>query len=189
MNPAPLICDPKPFSWSADTFLRAGEAGIFGDLRVELVEGEVLQMSPMGNPHTVALMLLYSEASQVVGNRYTFLFQGPLAISDKSQLYPDAAILSGMPRDYKAKLPQKALLIIEISESTLNFDRTVKARIYAAAGIPEYWIINLVNQQIEVLRKPTATDGYSEKILAKSGDRLSPVATPEMSFEVANLLP
>jgi Uma2 family endonuclease len=188
MNAVETISDPKPFEWSAEIFQHAGEVGLFGDNRVELVEGQVFEMSPMGTPHAIALMLLFGEMSRVVGDRYPVLIQGPLALSDKSQPFPDAAILKGQPRDYAGGLPAGALLVIEISESTLSFDRGVKARMYSAAGIEEYWILNLVDHTMEVFRKPIS-GGYGEKMVANKGDLLSPLAAPELVFEAGNLIP
>jgi Uma2 family endonuclease len=189
MNYVETISEPKPFVWTADLFQQAGEAGIFGDQRVELVEGQVFEMSPMGTPHTIALMLLTRELPKVVGDRYSVLIQGPLDLSNKSQPFPDAAILRGQPRDYAGGLPKGAVLVIEISESTLSFDRGVKARMYANAGIEEYWILNLVDHQIEVFRKPITGSGYADKAIVKRGDQLSLIAAPELVFEAANLIP
>lgn len=189
MNFVETISDPKPFAWTADTFQQAGEAGIFGEQRVELIEGQVFEMSPMGTPHTIALMLIFQEMSRVIGDRYTVLIQGPLALSKRSHPFPDVAILKGQPRDYLGGLPEGAILVIEISESTLSFDRGIKAKMYAAAGIEEYWILNLVDLQIEVFRKPSSGGGYAEKMVVGKNEQLSPIAAPELVFEAQNLIP
>ena len=176
---------PRPFLWTSEEFQRMGELGFFIDKRVELIEGEILQMSPMGAPHVVGILLLTHELPKLVGSNYCVLIQGPLEASAYSQPMPDGMILRGAPRDFKDSLPSNAVLVIEVADSSLHFDRTVKAKLYSAANVPEYWIINLADKVIEVMRDPAPDADYKTKSVAKAGDTLTLVAAPEISISSA----
>jgi Uma2 family endonuclease len=180
---------PKPFTWSVDQYQQIGEAGLFIGKRVELIEGQILYMSPMNDPHIVGLVYLTNELPLLAKGRYTVLVQAPLTLSNDSEPAPDCAIFLGSPANYKKSLSKNAILVVELSESTLRFDRTVKAKLYAAANIPEYWIVNLSDQQIEVHRDPTPDAGYTSKTITKKGEKLSPISAPELIVEVEKLFP
>lgn len=185
----PATAPPRPFLWTSDEFQRLGEHGFFTDKRVELVEGEILQMSPMGNPHALGVILLTHELPKMVGDNHTVLVQGPLSLDEYSQPMPDCVVLRGAPREFKGSIPNDAVLVIEVADSSLNFDRTTKARLYAAANVPEYWIINVAEKQIEVLRDPTPDAGYATKSIAKAGDQLKLIAAPEIVIDAGKLIP
>lgn len=181
--------DPLPFAWTREEYQRLAETGVFGDRRVELIEGQVLKMPPMGSRHSSTLMLLARLLPKVFDERFAISIQLPLAISQDSMPEPDVAIVSGNPRDYRDGIPEKAHLVIEVSDSTLRFDCITKARIYANANIEEYWIINLTAEQIEIHHQPRLGSGYAEKKIAKRGETVTPVCVPNAIIHVDDMLP
>lgn len=183
------LLDPMPFTWTREEYQQLTETGIFAQRRVELIEGQVLKMNAMGPRHSVALTLLNKLLMKVFGDHFNVQIQQPLAISDASMPEPDASITSGDPRDYRDSIPESALLVIEVADTTLRFDRTTKARIYANANIMEYWIINLTNEQVEIHRQPVMNSGYVERKIAKRGEQITPLCVPGITIQVDDLLP
>jgi Uma2 family endonuclease len=117
--------------------------------------------------------------------------QAPLALGTDSEPEPDVAVISGSRRDY-AEHPQAALLVIEVADSSLRFDRQVKGPLYARAGIPEYWIVNLVDRTLEVYRQPEQRDDAWDYRLVQSlrpEESVAPVTLPTQALQVADLLP
>jgi Uma2 family endonuclease len=131
------------------------EAGVLTENdRVELIGGEILTVTPQKSQHaTVVSLANETLRSVLVPNSYVRM-QLPLAMGDDSEPEPDIAVVRGSIRDYLDAHPQSALLIVEVSESTLAFDRHVKDSLYARERIPEYWIINLVDSVVEIYRDP-----------------------------------
>jgi Uma2 family endonuclease len=180
---------PKPFVWTRDAYQQLGDLGIFADRRVELIEGQVLQMSPMRPKHTTAVALAEKILIRAFGDGRYVREQSPLSLGSHSQPEPDIAVVNGVIRDYSNKHPAHALLVVEISESTLAFDRTTKAKIYADAGIEDYWIVNLVDNCLEVQRQPVPGDGYAQKLTLKPGEKIAPLSAPQAMIGVEELLP
>jgi Uma2 family endonuclease len=117
----------------------------------------------------------------------------PLALSDDSEPEPDLAVVAGDARVYMKEHPTTALLVVEVADSSLAFDRQRKGRIYAAAAIPEYWIVNLAERVLEVYRMPAVAGSggfeYTQRTTLDDRSRVSPLARPDTSIAVANLLP
>lgn len=183
------LLDPLPFTWTREEYQQLAETGIFGQRRVELIEGQLLKMPPMGSRPSSTLMLLARLLPKIFDERFSISIQLPLAISGESMPEPDAAIASGDPRDYRDGIPEKAHLVIEVADTTLRFDRTTKARVYAHASIEEYWIVNLTNEQIEIHRQPLLNSGYAEKKIAKRGEKITPLCVPSATIHVDDMLP
>ncbi|MEO8496883.1 MAG: Uma2 family endonuclease [Planctomycetota bacterium] len=179
--------DPQVKNWTRDEYYRMGDAGLFIDQRVELIDGEILMMSPMKASHATAIGLATAALSEIFGTGYWVRVQLPLAPGNESEPEPDIAVVPGSPRDYPEH-PTTALLVIEISDTTLSFDRGRKSALYAESGIPEYWIVNLVDGQVEVHRDPSAGKYHTIKVL-DSDDTLSPLAAQAASIRVADMLP
>jgi Uma2 family endonuclease len=114
-----------------------------------------------------------------------------LALDPASEPEPDIAIVSGSPRDYRDAHPSTALLIVEVADASLAFDRTVKASLYARAAIPEYWLLNLVDQLLEVHRNPGQSSGGRYALVERhqAGDRVAPLFLPDRFIAVAEVLP
>ena len=188
------IAEPTARRWSRDEYYRMADLGWFQDQRVELIEGEVVEMPPQKNLHAVALKLVERALEAAFGPNFWVRVQSPLDLPDGSAPEPDIAVVPGNPRDWK-RHPQGALLVVEISDSTLNFDRTRKARLYAGAGISEYWVVNLVDSILEVYRNPvqqaalSAVLPYTDHQVYAAGQMISPLAVPEKEVAVADLLP
>jgi Uma2 family endonuclease len=121
--------------------------------------------------------------------------QSPFDAGEPSEPEPDIAVIPGNVRDYKTAHPTMAVLIVEVADTSLLYDRTIKASLYAKAGIGEYWIVNLVDYQVEVHRHPapmpeqTYGFGYTSVTTCKAPDTITPLAAPHMTIAVAELLP
>jgi Uma2 family endonuclease len=188
-----LIQEPKVHRFTRDEYRAMADAGLFQDQRVELIEGEIIDMAPQNNPHMVAIGLTQRALTRAFPeSSFWIRIQGPLHLGTDNEPEPDLVIVPGTPRDYQDH-PTSALLIVEVSESTLSFDRTRKSRLYAEAGIADYWILNLVDRQLEVCRNPrqdsAKTWSYADTRTLTPADTISPLAAPTASIRVADLLP
>jgi Uma2 family endonuclease len=179
--------DPQVKQWTRDDYYRMAEVGLFHDQRVELIEGEILTMSPMNPAHAASLQLAAKAIERAFGPDHCVRVQLPLCIDDCSEPEPDLAIVPGAPRDFK-RHPNTALLVVEISDTTLAFDRGRKRELYARAGIQEYWIVNLSDCRVEVHRFPKGGD-YTEVAAFDSPSTLRALAAPHAFIPVAELLP
>jgi Uma2 family endonuclease len=189
----PTAIDPHPRLWTRDEYYRAGEMGLFEpDERLELIEGEVLRrMSPIGSPHRYTVYKLAHALDEALGPGYYVDQDVPLTISDVTEPQPDIVAAIGTADDYQDRHPAPAdcILVVEVSDSTLAFDRDKKARLYASAGVSEYWIVNLTARRIEIYRHPTPDRGYQTTIEADETDSVAPLAEPEASVRVRGLMP
>jgi hypothetical protein len=141
--------------WTRQEYDRMTDAGILTPSdRVELIGGEIVTVTPQKSPHATAVSLVNEALRGVVGTTRHVRIQLPLALNDDSEPEPDIAIVSGSIRDYRDAHPESALLLVEVSDSTLAFDRQVKGSLYARAAVPESWIINLVESVVEVYQQP-----------------------------------
>ncbi|WP_298629067.1 Uma2 family endonuclease [uncultured Thermus sp.] len=156
------------YRFSAEDFHRMAEAGILPeDARVELVEGEVVNMSPIGKRHVYALNALVDLLSPLVG-KAVLSVQNPLVLGPATEVYPDLTLLRPPRSRYRDRLPeaQDALLVVEVAEASREYDLGVKVPLYAQAGIPEVWLVDLLGHQVQVFRKPGEST-YGENILAE----------------------
>jgi Uma2 family endonuclease len=143
------------YRFTPDQFEQLGRLGLFDHLRVELIGGEIVQMPPVGPEHSVGKTYTASAWQRRKQPKWHVRVDDPLRIGD-SEPVPDVVIVPGKPSDYRAQHPTTALLVIEIADTSLEYDRTEKMSLYAAAGIPEYWIVNLVERCVEVYREPAS---------------------------------
>lgn len=165
------------------------EMGWFEDIRVELIDGEIVQMSPISSPHWKSVILTGTALRRVFGDGFTVAEQNAFDGGSRSEPQPDVAVYEGGVREFEA-IPGHALLIVEVPLTTLRFDQTRKARLYAAAGVAEYWIVNLTDRVLEVRRQPSAgTGSYAEALTLEADARVSPLAAPNATIAVADLLP
>jgi Uma2 family endonuclease len=137
---------------------RMAEAGILTERdRVELIEGELIAMSPIGSEHSGTVNALNRTLVRAVGDRAVVAVQNPVQLDDLSEPEPDFALLKPRDDDYRRATPRphEVLLIIEVADTSLAYDRAVKRSLYARHGIPEFWIVNLAAKQVEVCRSPT----------------------------------
>ena len=166
------------------------EAGIFApDERVELVDGLLIVPPPQNVPHVSILMRMQYRLHERLGERVMIAQQSPVVISDRSEPEPDFALIRWRDDYYACAKPTNAdtLAIVEVADSTLRMDRGRKRTVYARAGIPEYWIVNVRAEQIEIHRGPHG-GAYPAPRIAKRGDSVSFAAFPDAVFTVGELL-
>lgn len=181
---------PQPRHWSRGEYERMVEAGILGpEDRLELIEGEILTMSPQKSPHYTGVQLV-SEALREAFQPLAAVVrvQGPLAVAEDSEPEPDVAVVEGAPRDFRDGHPRSALLVVEVADTSLLFDRGRKKALYAQAGVPEYWLLNLIEGTLEVYREPVAGE-YRSAVTLRPGDSVRPAAAPGPEIAVADLMP
>jgi len=180
---------PRPHLWSRADYERLVAAGVFspGD-RVELLEGEIIEMSPEKSRHAATVDLALEALRRAFGTSHTIRVQHPLAAGATSEPQPDLAVVEGTARDYVDQHPAWAVRVVEVSDTSLQYDRTKKARVHAQAGILDYWIVNLVEGVVEVHRDP-GTEGYGTITRLGAGDSVSPLAGGGSSVAVGDLLP
>lgn len=176
--------------FTADEFLRMAETGIIGpDERVELLDGEIVHMLPPGPWHGDAIAWLNEFFVDHRRGRWIVFVQSTLRVSDRDVPVPDLAILRrGTGRRYSKGLPrpEDTFLLIEAAFSSVQKDRERKSRIYARAGIPEYWIVNEPDRVVEVFRSPVGGE-YRIKLCIRPGESLSPEAFPDVHLDTADL--
>jgi Uma2 family endonuclease len=160
--------------------------GVFDDASVELLRGRVVNMSPQGDRHRIAVRRLARLFIRGLGDRAAVDVQASYAASDTSKPEPDVAVLP--PGDDVASSARLAWLVVEVAETSLARDRGVKARLYAAAGIREYWIVNLIDDVIEVYREP-GPDGYARSTRHSPGDSLPVAGFTDVVVRVEDVLP
>jgi Uma2 family endonuclease len=167
-----------------------GEVGILTpEDRVELIEGELIQKAPSGPEHAGAVEGLTDSLVRLVADRASVRVGLPIRLGDHSEPEPDLALVTRRQDRYRHAHPtaQDVLLLIEVAQSSLAFDRTAKLRLYAAQGIREYWIVNLPERCIEVCRAPQG-DRYASVTRVTPGTALEPEALPGVILRVADLL-
>jgi Uma2 family endonuclease len=190
---APPVGEPTPRRWTREEYYRMGELGFFHGQRVELIEGEIMVLSPQNWPHTSTVDRVGEVLRASLGSGFWVRMQYPLNLGT-SDPEPDVSVVPGQREDYSDH-PTTAVLIVEVSESSLTYDRTRKASLYARAGIADYWIINLVNNQVEVYRDPRADPaqfyghGYASVTVLVPPAVVNPLAAPQVSLAAVDLLP
>jgi Uma2 family endonuclease len=184
-----MVVAQQPRRWTREEYDRMVETGILGpEDRVELIAGEILTLSPQKSRHATGVQLAGDALQEVFGPGFVVRRQLPLALAADSEPEPDVAVVEGGPRDFRNAHPWTAVLIVEVAETSLVYDRTVKKALYAAAGIPEYWIVNLPDRVLEVYREPLGSD-FRSRLVLRPDDTVSPRVRPEASLRAADLLP
>ena len=180
---------PFPRRFTVDEYHRLLEVGVIHkDEHVQLIEGMIVQSAPPKAEHASVLERLSRAVVKALAGRYRVRTQLPLTFID-SEPEPDVAVAAPLAGDEDAEMhPRGALLVVEVAEGSLAYDRSVKARIYARAGIPEYWIVNVKDATVEISRDPQPASGrYRTGLTAKAGDTLTLASVPELSLPVAAL--
>jgi len=171
---------------TVDEYHHMGEVGILTrDDRVELIEGQIIQMAPIGSPHAGNVNRLNRLLFLALGDRAVLSVQCPVRLSLILEPVPDFSILKPKANDYADALPTAAdvLLLIEVSDTSLAYDRGVKARLYAKHGIGEYWIVDVKARSVVVHREP-AGQGYASVWQAGAGDVLEMLGLPGVRMAV-----
>jgi len=182
--------------WTRVEYEQLVEKGVFmpGE-RVELMDGLLLVAEPQTSSHFTAVRLVERTLARAFGAGWDVRPQGPIALDDSSEPEPDVAVVRGDLRDYAAAHPVDPVLVVEVALTSLDFDRQYKASLYARAGRPEYWIVNLVDRVLEVHREPVPSASavygwdYQHVETFGRGETVSPVAAPGAGIAVADLFP
>jgi len=159
------------------------------DARVELLNGEIIDMSPIGPFHGGLVNRLIRIYGKLSNGRWQASAQNPLRLDDHSEPEPDFMLLKPSPDDYTSRHPRpdEAFLLVEVADASLDYDLEEKLPAYGHAGVAEVWIVNLRDQSLEVYREPHFT-GYGSKTVVRAGDTVAPLAFPDAAVDVAELL-
>lgn len=178
------------YQFSVEEYHRLGEAGIFHeDDRVELLNGDIVIMAPIGIRHMKAVRRLINTLKKRLGDRCLLDAQNPVMIDGRSEPQPDILLLrpEADVRD-SAPLPEDVFLLVEVADSSLQYDRTDKRAAYARTGIAEYWLLDLTRNELLVWRDPAGGE-YRTELRFTAAQAVAPLAFADAEFAVADLLP
>lgn len=178
------------YSFTAEEFQRMGEAGIFRqDARLELIEGEIIEMSPIGNAHAACVKFLNRLLSRLFGDTFTIGVQDPVRLNEFSEPQPDISLLRRRDDYYREKQPTPAdvLLVIEVADTTVVKDRAVKLPLYARAGIAEGWLVNIPEEVVEIYSDP-AEGAYRRAEVCGRGAEARAHTVEGLALSVGELL-
>jgi len=181
---------PQKYRVSVKEWHKMGKYNIFPpETRIELIEGEIIAMAPIGATHAGCVFNLIEILSTQKGKAAQINVQNPIQLNNLSEPEPDFVLLRPNPQLYQNGHPTAAdiLLLIEVSDSTINYDRGTKIPLYAKDGIVESWIIDLNAKQVEVYLNPTR-QGYTEKRIFLPGEMLIPSQLPHIKIGVSDIL-
>ncbi|MBI4493588.1 MAG: Uma2 family endonuclease [Chloroflexi bacterium] len=182
--------EPVTRRFSVEEYYQMARAGILGeDERVELIEGEIIELPPIGSRHAACVDRLNHLFSSHAGGAAIVRVQDPIHLSGRSEPQPDLVLARPRTDFYAAAHPEPkdVLLLVEVADSSAGYDRLVKVPLFARAGIPEVWLIDLERDLVEVHREPSAT-GYRSVQLARRGERVSVQALPQVDLAVEAIL-
>jgi Uma2 family endonuclease len=182
--------------WTRAEYERLIERGFFRqDERLELIAGKLIVREPQGASHHAVIELVAQALRVAFGAGWFVRVQGPIALDAASEPEPDVSVVPGTPRDYVSELPASPVLVVEVSETTLAFDRRRKASLYARAGIADYWVVDLVGRRLEVYREPITAASprsaakYRTTHILGPADTIAPLAAPSARIRIADVLP
>lgn len=182
-----LPAEVKKHRFTVEEYHKMGEAGIFGeDDRVELIDGEVVEMTPIGWRHARCVSRLTMLLARFAGGRYVVSVQNPLTISEHGEPQPDL-VLHEEPPPGRLPASEDVLLVVEVSDTTLAYDRNVKLPRYARAGIPEVWIVDLQKETIEVHASPVG-ERYTRVRRYGREDELRSETVPDLILPVGEII-
>jgi len=176
--------------FTVDDYHRMAEAGILAaDDRVELLDGRIVQMTPIGPAHAGCVAALTQLLGPAIGPDALLWVQNPVRLGTRSEPQPDLAVLRARTDSYRSAHPEAAdiLLLIEVADRSAEFDREVKLPLYARAAVPEVWLVHLPSQQVETYREPTG-ERYGKTHLAGRGEVLTPILLPGVRLPVDRIL-
>jgi len=176
--------------FTADEYYRMGEVGILGpEERTELIDGEIIRMSPPGNRHIACVNRANAAFVETFGKRAIVSVQNPLRLNIYNEPQPDIVVLQPRPDFYDSTrlAPEHTYFVLEVSGTSLAFDRKIKLARYASFGVPEVWIADLKHHLLLVFREP-AGDSYTSSLTLRRNDSVSPLAFPDAVFKVEQLI-
>lgn len=174
--------------WTIEDYHRMIAAGILRDRRVELLKGEIVEMSPEGEPHAYFSSETGEYLIRLLGNRATVRQAKPITLPNNSEPEPDIAIVQRLGREYLTHhpYPENIFWLIEYSNSSLEKDLKIKSKIYAEAGIVEYWVVNLQQKQLIIFRTPQNGEYTSESIATE--ETIRSIAFPDLEISIASII-
>jgi Uma2 family endonuclease len=182
--------------WTRLEYERLIDLGAFDpEDRLELLGGQLVVREPQGRPHATGIRLAAQALRTAFGPLWSIEAQLPVSLDDESEPEPDVTVVAGGPRDYLASHPSRPALVVEVALTSLALDRGEKASLYARAGVEDYWIVNLVDNTLEVYRDPEADPDspygwrYGSALTLRASDRVRPLSVPNAEILVADLLP
>ena len=185
---------PMPKRWTLAQFHQLGDAGYFEGMRAKLIHGVIIEEGPMNPPHAVAGEKTEEVMRSVFGSGWRMRIEKPLVLGSDTDPMPDLAVVAGRPT-VAGGHPTSAALVIEIADTSLDYDTTTKAELYATAGIADYWVVDVDNRQLLVFRDPAplpaglGATAYQTRLTFAETDTVSPLALPTAAVRVADLLP
>lgn len=185
-----MAIEPTRLLFDVDDYHALGRIGFFGnDRRLELIDGEILEMTPIGPEHANCVRRLNALFSSRLGGRAVIDAQGPVRLGNLSEPQPDLTLLEPPLHryDHRHAMADDVLLVVEVSDTTLRFDRKVKAPLYARQRLGELWVIDLNAGVVEVHRQPSA-EGYRTVERHGRGDVIVPQALPDLVVSVEEIL-
>lgn len=188
----PLV--PGPHRWTVDEFYRVRSSGVWEGRKLILLGGELIEMPAPKPPHNIALLLADYLFKAVFAQGHVVCIQMGMVFNINTDPIPDLAVVPGDPRS-QVLMPSTAELILEVSDTTFAFDVGEKASLYAAAGIADYWVVDLANGRILVYRSPAIDPtqkyghGYTALTVLLPGQFLAPLAAPQSPVAASDLLP
>ena len=177
--------------FSTEDYYRMAEIGILApDARVELLDGQVIDMLPIGPFHANSARRLNRFFTRLGKNRWFVDVQNPVRLDHRSEPQPDVVLLRPLDEEYAHRHPTPAdvILLVEVAESSIRYDRGRKLAAYARAGIQEYWIVNLVDRVVEVYRQPLSSGQYASVERRQGTDTIAPAAFPDAAVTITDLL-
>jgi Uma2 family endonuclease len=187
--------NPQPVRWTVTEFYDMGDRGWFDQKRVMLIDGVVLEMPLANPPHATSEGLTEDVLRRIFVTGFVVRTEKPLPLGQSTDPVPDVAVVAGAVRDFAQQHPTTAVLVVEVAESSLDYDTSDKASLYAAAGIADYWVVDLVNRRLVVMRDPiadaTARHGsrFATVNTFVAGQSVGPLAAPGSLVAVTDLLP
>ncbi len=180
---------PRRHRITVDDYHRMAEVGLLApDARIELIDGEIIEMAPVGREHSSVVDQLNRLFVRAVGDDAIVRVQGSIRLGTLSEPEPDLVLLRPSPDFYRSRFATAAdaLLVIEVSDTTLRYDRDVKVPLYARHGVPEVWIVDLANERLLVLGEP-ADGEYRRREVVERPERMSVAAMPNVGVELSAL--
>jgi Uma2 family endonuclease len=181
--------------WRRVEYERLVDVGVFEGEPLELIGGQLIVAEPKGPPHATIVARTAAVLRRVFGDEWFVRQQDPIALDEASEPEPDVVVVPGRDLDYFDDHPARPVLVVEVAETSLYYDRGRKSSAYARAGLPDYWIVNLVQRQLEVYRDPVAEAGqpfdsrYNSRTILDPSDTVTPLAAPQERITVADVLP
>lgn len=187
--------EPKNFRWTKEEYHYLAELGLFEGRHTKFLDGEIIEMPTRNSPHATGLTLIDAVLREGFPKNFVFRNQMPLDLGTNYEAVPDVAIVKGKTRDFSEAHPQTADLVVEVSDTSLVYDRGKKASLYARAGIEDYWILNVKDKRLEIYRRPIKDEmaffgfSYGEIQIFGEDDKAAPLAAPDVLIKIADVLP